>query len=96
MIELTSATLYDTWIPQEVDELLATRMTADEEAEVQAELDALEREAAGVSVSQPEAERQKVLQLPDAPTAEPVAARPEPQAAERAKQKEPERQAMLA
>lgn len=79
-------------------------MTADEEAEVQAELDALEREAAGVSVPQPvpEAERQKVPQLPDAPTAEPVVTRPEPQAAERTKQqqkeqqREPERQAMLA
>ncbi|PWN21964.1 hypothetical protein BCV69DRAFT_298162 [Microstroma glucosiphilum] len=91
---------------REVDELLATRMTADEEAEVQAELDALEREAAGVSIVPPstvaETDRQKVQapQLPDAPTADPVAASPEPPVAERTKQRErerePERQAMLA
>lgn len=82
----------DTIHAQEIDDLLATRMTAEEEADVQAEMDALLKEQRGA-----EAEDVTVVPtLPDAPTAEPV----KPQVPQREREEEQEekqqRQALLA
>lgn len=76
---------------QEIDEMLATQMTAEEEDAVQSELEALEREA-GIRTDEP---RQTVT-LPSAPQTEPVSqeeVQPEPQPQ---KAQPAERQAVLA
>ncbi len=75
---------------QEIDEMLATNMTAEEEDAVQSELEQLEREA-GVRVDVPSVE------LPEAPTTEPVAQTPVQEQPQPQPQKaQPERQALLA
>lgn len=77
---------------REVDEMLATNMTAEEEEEVQGELEALQREA-GVRVEEPQ------VKLPSAPQTEPVAQEPvqeEPQPAKAKAKVQEERQAVLA
>lgn len=67
--------------------MLATRMTAEEEAQVQEEMDALEREHARESGSEDKGEEQVATPaLPDAPTTEPVAA-----AGDAQRKREPER-----
>ncbi|GAC98319.1 hypothetical protein PHSY_005912 [Pseudozyma hubeiensis SY62] len=77
---------------REIDEMLATQMTAEEEDAVQSELEALEREA-GIRSDEP----QKTVVLPSAPQTEPVTqeseAQPEPQPQ---KAQPAERQAVLA
>ncbi|GAK66639.1 snf7 family protein [Moesziomyces antarcticus] len=76
---------------REIDEMLATNMTAEEEDAVQSELEQLEREA-GVRVDVPSVE------LPEAPTTEPVAQTPvqEQQPQPQPQKAQPERQAVLA
>ncbi|GAC77490.1 dehydrogenase kinase [Moesziomyces antarcticus T-34] len=76
---------------REIDEMLATNMTAEEEDAVQSELEQLEREA-GVRVDVPS------VALPEAPTTEPVAQTPvqEQQPHPQPQKAQPERQAVLA
>lgn len=88
---------------QEVDDMLASKMTAEEEEEVQREMQKLEEQASGVVAGetnrpqqQQQQQQQPVPTLPDAPTAQPV--RPvEEQKPQREQQKsEEERQPVLA
>ncbi|ETS60592.1 hypothetical protein PaG_05447 [Moesziomyces aphidis] len=76
---------------REIDEMLATNMTAEEEDAVQSELEQLEREAGG-RVDVPS------VALPEAPTTEPVAQTPvqEQQPHPQPQKAQPERQAVLA
>lgn len=77
--------------------MLSSKMTADEEAEVQAEMEALEREANGIVEAEVPPAKQGVS-LPDVPTVEP--AQPERQQQQQQQQSteasQPERQALLA
>ncbi|CDS00309.1 related to VPS20-myristoylated subunit of the endosomal sorting complex [Sporisorium scitamineum] len=63
---------------REIDEMLATQMTTEEEDAVQSELEALEREA-GIQIDEPK----QTVNLPSAPQTDPVApereTQPEPQ-----------------
>ena len=82
-------------LQREVDESLASKMTVEEEEEVQEELERLEREANGIT----EGERpEKVPTMPNAPTTEPIQEEHQQQGTRPVKEKtkEPERQAMLA
>nr|CDI55767.1 dehydrogenase kinase [Melanopsichium pennsylvanicum 4] len=78
---------------QEIDEMLATQMTAEEEDAVQSELEALEREA-GIRTDEP----RQTVHLPSAPQTEPISreeAQPEEQL-RNAQHAAPERQAVPA
>ncbi|CAO1631554.1 unnamed protein product [Parajaminaea phylloscopi] len=90
---------------REVDEMLAGKMTPDEEAEVQAEMDALRRETLleqGISEDEavvavePDASRTEDVRLPDAPTTTPVSQSGKVQKQEQQQDHEQERQAVLA
>lgn len=77
---------------QEIDEMLATQMTAEEEDAVQSELEALEREA-GIRSDEPE----QTVSLPSAPQTEPVSQEQEAQPQPQPQKAQPaERQAVLA
>ncbi|EPQ28056.1 uncharacterized protein PFL1_04383 [Pseudozyma flocculosa PF-1] len=67
---------------QEIDEMLQSRMTNDEEEEVQREMEALEREANGLPPlpEQEQRQQQPPVELPSAPQTEPVA-QPQPEEA---------------
>ncbi|CAO1613432.1 unnamed protein product [Sympodiomycopsis kandeliae] len=79
---------------REIDEMLATKMTADEEAQVQEEMALLEAEQLG---QQEDKTKVPVPELPDVPQTEPVESVEEqvPQR-QQPEQKQEERQAMLA
>lgn len=79
---------------REIDDMLATQMTAEEEDAVQSELETLEREA-GIRIDDP----QQTVVLPTAPQNEPVTKQQEvqPEAqSQTAQPAEAERQAILA
>lgn len=59
---------------REIDDMLASRITLEEEEDVQLEMAALEREAAGANIVQqePTTEPPHHVSLPSAPTSEPV------------------------
>lgn len=81
---------------REVDEMLATQMTAEEEDAVQSELEQLEREA-GIRIDEPQ--KETTVKLPSAPQTEPVSQVPveaEPQKAKPQAALAEERQAVLA
>lgn len=79
-----SSFFYTDFAPQEISEMLGTRITAQDEEEVEDELAALEAEMSGVN--------QKLPTVPNAKL--PVSERPAEQ--EQAQESRPERQAMLA
>ncbi|CAO1617261.1 unnamed protein product [Jaminaea pallidilutea] len=87
---------------REVDEMLASKMTAEEEEEVQREMEKLEEQASGVVAGetnrpqQQQQQQQPVPTLPDAPTAQPVRPVEEQKPQREQKRSEEERQPVLA
>ncbi|SOV05503.1 related to VPS20 - myristoylated subunit of the endosomal sorting complex [Ustilago sp. UG-2017a] len=79
---------------RQIDEMLATQITAEQEDAVQSELEALQREA-GFRIDEP----QKTVELPSAPQTQPVWQQQEQEASPQSQSAKPrlqERQALLA